>query len=800
MELILEKSKYQQLADREAAISNQIGLSHLNSPTIFETRSGLQGCVFAVQGCPFEVTDTDTLNWNQRLIANLVVSLGDEFAFYVTTYRCKHNVYPSGDFQAGFAASFNSTYAATFTQKSLYINEHFVTILIKGATHKVAKKLAWLQQLSRKKVKGSLEAFREKQRIKLQKAVAEASESLKVFVPKLLSGSDLLAFFSILINGEKRGFSVPMQDLATFLPTRRLFFGHNLLEWVGNTNHDRQLAAILSVKQYPFHSSNTALDALLTVDFEYVMTHSFAQQDHAATLELMRKQARHFRDTDDAAVSQQEALLDAMDLLASHQLAFGLHHNTILVFGDSKAALEDHIACLTKLYRDADLVIVRESLNCESAFWAQIPGNFSYIRRKALISSDNFADYCPLHNYHHGYLNQNHLGSALMVVESSSGTPFYVNLHERASGKANDLSKGHTTLIAPSNAGKTTLVLALDAQSKKYNTTSFFFDRDRGCEIYVRAMGGFYTRIHPEEPTGFNPLALADTPSNRDFLMKWLASLLVAGNEALSAHEYQLIESVIHRSYTLPIEQRNLSIVSHFFPSHFSRMPALLPWLRSVDGRQPDGRLAYLFDQDHDRLSLKEQCMAGFDMTHLLDQESDAVVFSVMLYLFHRIEQLMDGRLMGIYLDEGWQLLNNGYWSLKMRQYLATLRKLNVYLVFATQSPHTVASSPLRASLIEGSATNIFLPNPKAEIHDYCDAFKLSRREYEFIKTTTDRRFLIKQGHDAAIARLNLSSLEDFLAVFSANKTTVDLVDTIRNEVGDDPAIWLPIFQQRRPQ
>lgn len=797
MQLKLEKNKRQQLADRECPISKNISISHFNSPSIFETKQGVQGFIFQVQGCAFEVTNIDILNRNQKLISNLLLSLSDEFAVYVTSYRRQHNIYPGGDFKPGFADQFNIAYQKTFASKPLFINEQYITVLIKGPTHKVGKGLSWFKQLSNQTVKGSLEIFREKQQKKLKKIQAQVLESLKEFTPKPLVESELLSFFSILINGEKRNFIVPQQDLAVFLPTKRLFIGHNTIEWQGNTKDDRKLAAILSVKQYPSHSSSFLLDSLLKVNFEYISTHSFVRQDQAKTLEVIKKQNKHFADVEDAALSQQDALVEAMDLLASNSLAFGFHHNTLMVFGDSQDDLDQYIAALTKLYRDADLVLIRESLNCESAFWAQIPGNFKYIKRKSLISSDNFADFCPLHNYHHGYIDQNHLGSALMLVESSHCTPLYLNFHEKSSGKANDLSKGHTTLIAPSNAGKTTLMLALDAQSKKYASSSFFFDRDRGCEIYIRAMNGKYFHIHPNEATKFNPLHLEDTPKNRDFLIKWLSSLLVTSEENLTAEIDQQVESVIYRSFTLPFENRNLSVISSFFPANFSKFDSLLPWLKSTDPNRPDGRLAYLFDHDYDELSLNQN-IAGFDMTHLLDHEAPNVVFSVMLYLFHRIDSVMNGRLIGIYLDEGWQLLNNAYWTQKMRQYLATLRKLNVYLVFATQSPSTVATSPLRSSLIEGSATNIFLPNPKAEIKDYCDGFKLSNREFEFIKTNTDRKFLIKQGHDAAIGKLNLNGLDDYLAVFSANKTTVSLLDEIRKEVGDDPEVWLPIFQQRR--
>ncbi len=807
MKLAIKKTTRQSLADRETGISEFIPISHLNTPHIFETKQGAMGAVLQMKGCPFEVADRDSLNWNQRVIKNFISSLSDEFSIYVTTYRHVHPVNSTGAFPNDLSQNFNDDYLSRFSNKSLYVNSYYLTLMIKGSSHKIGKSIQWIKRLSNTSMKGELNRFRSKQQKKLEHVISDALKFFESFSPTLLGDcetpngktSNLLAFLGLLINGEHQTYLYPNQDLASFLPTKRIFFGYDTIEWQGNSILDRKLAAILSLKGYCSESSHPMLDDLLKVDCEYLSTQSFLRQDNQYALNLMQRQSKHLEDAEDKSFSQQEELVDAMDLVASGQLVFGEHHHSILIYANTKAELEDKISTFTKIYRDADLIVIRETLNLESSFWSQIPGNFHFIRRKALISSDNFSDFCPLHNYNHGYFDQNHLGSAVMLLESSSRAPVYFNFHEKSSGKKNDLSKGHTTIIAPSNAGKTTLMLALDCQAKRYPMISIFFDRDQGCEIYVRAMEGYYTCISPHQPTGFNPLSLPDTEKNRDFLKKWLESLLIADGRCLLDSEKREVGEVIDRNYTLPLQQRRLSVISHFFSSDFSKKDALHPWLTSSNSGQPPGRLSYLFDHEQDKLSLDKRTM-GFDMTYLLDHESSAVISSVMMYLFHRIEELMNGQLIGIYLDEGWQLLENEYWALKMRQYLATLRKLNTYLVFATQSPHTVSTSKLRSSLIEGSATHIFLPNPKAEEKDYCEGFKFSKREYEFVKYTQDRRFLIKQGHEAVIGHLNLTGLEDYMAIFSGNKITVNLLDEIRSEYGEDPKIWLPVFQERRPK
>lgn len=72
------------------------------------------------------------------------------------------------------------------------------------------------------------------------------------------------------------------------------------------------------------------------------------------------------------------------------------------------------------------------------------------------------------------------------------------------------------------------------------------------------------------------------------------------------------------------------------------------------------------------------------------------------------------------------------------------------------------------------------------------------------------RRFLIKQGDQSALAELNLGKFrmtvdgetverdfDDELLVLSGTPDNAELVESIIAEVGDDPAVWLPIFVDR---
>src|SRR6201999_1081579 len=111
--------------------------------------------------------------------------------------------------------------------------------------------------------------------------------------------------------------------------------------------------------------------------------------------------------------------------------------------------------------------------------------------RATPITTMNLASFNSFHNNPTGKATGNHWGDAVTVLETTSGTPYYFNFHLR--------DVGHTTIIGPTGAGKTVLMNFLCAQAQKFQCRLFFFDKDRGAEIFLRALGGTYNIIEPGE-------------------------------------------------------------------------------------------------------------------------------------------------------------------------------------------------------------------------------------------------------------------------------------------------------------
>src|SRR3546814_6154177 len=173
------------------------------------------------------------------------------------------------------------------------------------------------------------------------------------------------------------------------------------------------------------------------------------------------------------------------------------------------------------------------------------------------------------------------------------------------------------------------------AQARKFNPRIVFFDKDRGGELFIRAIGGRYDVLRPGAPSGLNPLQLEDNAANRQFLIDWLA--LLAGGA--SVEELAEIKDAVEANCAQPPHHRRLRhIVELFRGGHRPRPADLLSRLRPWWG---DGGDAWPLDNAVDATDLSARSV-GFDMTQILDDPG--VRTPAMMYLFHRVEERLEDR------------------------------------------------------------------------------------------------------------------------------------------------------------
>ncbi len=778
------------LAPREVAVGDRLPyLAHVDDATL-RTRDGLLVQTLHLAGFPFETAADEELNYRKAIRETILRgAASSRLAVYhhVVRRRVSPNFPPAPE--EPFCGTLDSRWRTQLEGRRLYVNDIFLSLVLRptqgsaGFIEKILKgPRASDADITRdlRELHATREAF----------AAALAPYGSRTLGRYTAGGgaqrSEPAEFLSLILNGELRPVLAPTGDLGQALASRRLSFGLDAMEFGGGAEGPL-FGAMVSLKDYPARTAPGLLDGVLRLPMELVLTESFAFVDRQAALDRMGLALRRLKAAEDDAYSLRGELAQARDDVGAGRAAYGEHHLTILAKADSLDGLDQAVADIQGTLSEAGAVAVREDVNLEPAFWAQFPGNLKFIARRALISAGNFAGLASFHNHPTGQAEGNHWGPAIAVLETTAFGPYHFNFHN------GDL--GNFTVIGPSGSGKTVLLTFLLAQAERLKPRIAYFDKDRGAEPFIRAIGGRYDVISPGEPTGFNPLALPDTPANRAFLAEWVGQLLTAEGDTLDSEDRAMIADAIDANFASAPQHRRLRFLRELFRG--ARRPSAGDMASRLSSWCEGGDHAWLFDNADDLLDIETRIL-GFDMTKLLD--APTIRIPAMMYLFHRLEQRLDGNPALIVVDEGWKVLDDPVFVRRIKDWEKTIRKRNGVVGFCTQSASDALDSRIASAIIEQAATQIFFPNARAKAADYVDGFGLTEHEFQLVRSLPDtsRCFLIKRGDHSVVARLDLTGLSGELAVLAGTERAVRRLDALRQEVGDEPAAWLPTFMQGR--
>ncbi len=688
-----------------------------------------------VAGFPFETEDDDVLNHLTTVREILLRSaLNSKCVLYHHLIRRRVQL-PVPSAAGDFASHLDHRWIEQLNEKGLFVNEQFLTVVVRPPRGRagIPERLARLGR-------GGRRAAPTADVLELDSATAAITAALQPYGVRLLGTyssstglySEPLELLSAIYNGETRPVLLPpeTQDLGHYIPYSRVSFGVDALEV--RRPSGRSFASVLGLKEYPDTTRPGLLDGLLRLPHELVITETFSPVERQSARERMDLSARRLRSADEAAVTERGEMAAARDAVGAGQLGFGDHHLSILVRAGSLPALDSATATTAAALGDIGAICVREDVNLEPAFWGQFPGNEQLVVRRALISSANAAGLVSLHGFPSGAASGNHWGDALAVLETTGGTPHFFNFHQ------GDL--GNFTIIGPSGSGKTVLLNFLAAQAQRYAPRTILFDKDRGSEIFLRAIGGRYEKITRGAATGFNPLQLPDSASNRAFIRDWLACLL----EASGSEESAAIGKSVDELFAHGPKLRRLRFLRDLLAGGRRPSPGDLP--SRLDRWINDGEHAWVFDNESDEVEFSER-LIGFDMTELLDDRQ--LRTPVLMYLFKRIDACLDGSPTLVLIDEAWKALDDPFFAGRIRDWMKTLRKRNAIVGFATQSAADALSSAIAPAIVEQTATSIFMPNPKAREDEYCSGFGLTAQELEFVRSlpTTSHCCLVRQGN-----------------------------------------------------
>ena len=565
----------------------------------------------------------------------------------------------------------------------------------------------------------------------------------------------------------------------------------------------RQHLRVLTIVGFPTATTPGLLDELNRLAFPYrwatrailldktdatklltkIRRQWFAKRKSIAAIlkEVMTNEASALVDTD---ASNKAADADlALQELGADYAGVAYVTATVTVWDSDPRAADEKLRLVEKVIQGRDFTAMAETINAVDAWLGSLPGHVYANVRQPPISTLNLAHMIPLSAVWAGPERDEHFGSPPLLFGKTEGsTPFRFSLH------VGDV--GHTLIVGPTGAGKSVLLALMALQFRRYaNAQVFAFDFGGSIRAAALAMGGDWHDLGGGLTEGsatsvsLQPLARADDAAERAWAADWITSILMREGVTISPEVKEHIWTALTSLASAPVEERTITGLCVLLQSNDLKQ-ALRPYCVG-------GSWGRLLDAEAEHLGTAT--VQAFETEGLIGTDSAPAVLA---YLFHRIEDRLDGSPTLIIIDEGWLALDDEGFSGQLREWLKTLRKKNASVIFATQSLSDIDGSSVAPAIIESCQTRLLLPNERAiepQITAIYRRFGLNNRQIEIIARAMPKRdYYCQSRRGNRLFELGLSEVALALCAASS-KTDQAAIAKIIDEHGQDGflAAWL---------
>ena len=564
------------------------------------------------------------------------------------------------------------------------------------------------------------------------------------------------------------------------------FLRDGIVRYVSGGN--QSFAACVSFKISPDYLDEEFFDTVSTIQTEMICMnglHIMGAADVESTIRQKRSTAdEERRDSTETQISEAQS---AMDENLSGNQSLVDYYPLFVLFGASREELQKYVDEFKKIAAQFGISPVVETFAAKVSWFAQIPG-FDVFPRSFKLLSRAAAISIPMSTQPRGVENSDWGPGPLVVFPTAQGTPYQFQFHVSDKPAA----VGHTLTIGPTGGGKTTLFSFLIAQSLRHpKLKAFFFDRNKGAEIFTLSVGGKYITMQGKEKnsdpmaqsflTRLNPLKMPDTATNRAFLRRWFA-IISGQSDAASADEIARAVSV-NFDYLSDKDRLLKNLWKSCFSSSGNMRSALKKW---VDPLQ----YGDMFNEASDTLDLHSR-LTTFDFTDILQDE--VLSPAVISYILHRINNITvsGGNPSLIMIDETAPMLENKMFRDNFITGLQEGRKNRQAYMVAFQRANVLDKLGV-GDVVRGQAqTVMFFRNPAADASDYAH-WNLNPLEMAFIQgkayPNLKRAVLLSRpvNGESVILNTELGGLGNLLRLFESGRSSVLLAEELYKMYGNN--------------
>jgi type IV secretion/conjugal transfer VirB4 family ATPase len=751
--------------EEAGSLAAQINLFGFWDEHSFLTKSGDLGAVLKIGGIDYESLDHSGRDYAVKRLEAAFRSLDDKTRLYQILFKRNRPPVPHAEYQNPLVRAAVKQRAAFLESKSdrLYSIEIYWVVMIDGSYAKIGllhalaqlpkqpgPSLRTLRSLfSAKKERTLLYEQVERDRMRLQRKVQSLSGQLNDLMKVELPGAEeTFRILRRLVN--LRPYKLEQGQLFSTRDLDRQVCDSELEAQRAYLRMDDDYLRVMTLKELPSETRPLLLKGLLDVPANFHVVTEWHPIDNAKARKEIVSRRRHHHNSKTSFVSNlqdnkntgpQDNLVDDSKAAAVSELGgaltamgmegknFGEFSLSVVIYDEDRAKVEHAVAEFQKLFTQHDGLLYEERYNLLNAFFATVPGNKQFNLRKQFALNSNYADLSFLFTVDSGSEWNPHLEREyLAVLESTHGTPYYLNIH------SGDVA--HTLLLGATGSGKS-FTLSTTLQSvQKYDPLTFIFDLGGSYETLTRAFGGTYLNIGFKNP-GFtiNPFSLDATHENMNFLYLFLRVLIEAGGRyELTPEDEKALFAAIERAYKLPAEIRTLTNFASILGPLGERLHR---WTQV-------GQFGHLFDNPQDTITFSRFQTFNFDGWSDYPDILEPLLFYVLQRASSEIEKPANTATFKVFvIDEAWIFLKNRTIRDWITRAEKTWRKKNAAMILATQSVVELAASDMLHIVNESCPTKIFLSNPNIDRRMYAEIFQLNDTQLELLESLVPKRELL---------------------------------------------------------